>query len=711
MATDNCDPNPVINYTDQTSGNVITRTWTATDACGNGSQCDQIITIAPNNPPIADCPSDIDTLLCALDTVCLAGFSCSDPDDNLVSCEVTGGVLDGDVVCFEPVEGRNNIILTATDDCGLVAVCTTKVDVAVNSPPTVECPDNLVYEVLGFPAEICIPGFGCDDPDGNLVSCDVQGGTLLGDTVCFTVYNEGSYTITITAVDECGVSKASATCQTAVSVRKVLPVCPIIKIEKTHDTYQGHYEEVSITIDDGSYEIGGFDFLIAYDASALTFIEANKGQMLEDCEWEYFTYRFGAFGNCGDACPSGMLRIVAMAETNDGSNHPLCFGPPDTGEYELAKMKFMVSNNYNLEGQYVPIYFFWGDCGDNILSSPTGDTAFIDSKIYDPFGTLIWDEGDDALFPESNRIPFVGAPDDCLNFIPGKPSAIRCAEFVNGGIDIIPIEEIDDRGDINLNGVPYEIADAVTFVGFFIYGPAAFTVNFEGQKAATDVNGDGIPLTVADLAYLIRVIIGDSPPMPPKFNPDIYYEVDFALENEFLFVSRTDQKIGVIHMVIEGNAQPSLAEAASHMQLRYDFDGVATRLLVYDLDGGYLGEGPVLDLHSKFAVRSIEAGSYDGYQMKANTINPLPEDFKLMQSYPNPFNATVTIKFALPYATEWTLTVYNVLGREVEKWTGHNSKGGIEEITWDAGQFSSGIYFYRLKSGEFVDTRRMILLK
>jgi hypothetical protein len=433
--------------------------------------------------------------------------------------------------------------------------------------------------------------------------------------------------------------------------------------------------------------------------------------MLEDCDWEYFTYRFGAFGNCGDACPSGMLRIVAMAETDDGPNHPLCFGPPDTGQHELAKVRFLVSGNYSLAGQYVPIYFFWGDCGDNILSSPTGDTAFIDSKIYDPFGTLIWDEEDDVLFPESNRIPFVGAPDDCLNFIPGKPSAIRCAEFVNGGIDIIPIEEIDDRGDINLNGVPYEIADAVTFVGFFIYGPSAFTINFEGQKAATDVNGDGIPLTVADLAYLIRVIVGDSPPTPPKFNPDIHYEVDFAMENELLSVSRTDQKIGVIYMIIEGNVQPGLAEAASHMQIRYDFDGIATKLLIYDLDGGYLGEGPVLDLHGEFAVRSIEAGSFDGYQMRTNTINPLPQDFRLMQSYPNPFNATVTIRFALPYATEWTLTVYNVLGQEVEKWTGHNSRGGIEEIKWDAGQFSSGIYFYQLKSGEFVDTRRMILLK
>ena len=77
---------------------------------------------------------------------------------------------------------------------------------------------------------------------------------------------------------------------------------PIITIEKTHNTLQGMYEYVSITIENSDLEMGGFDFLIAYDASALTFMEATPGQLLEDCDWEYFTYRYGAFGNCGDAC-------------------------------------------------------------------------------------------------------------------------------------------------------------------------------------------------------------------------------------------------------------------------------------------------------------------------------------------------------------------------------------------------------------------------
>jgi len=104
-----------------------------------------------------------------------------------------------------------------------------------------------------------------------------------------------------------------------------MPSCgPMIKIEKIHNSLQGHYEFVSITTENGTLPMGGFDFLIAYDASALTFMEATPGQLLEDCGWEYFTYRFGSQGNCGGPCPSGLLRIVAIAEVNNGANHPSC---------------------------------------------------------------------------------------------------------------------------------------------------------------------------------------------------------------------------------------------------------------------------------------------------------------------------------------------------------------------------------------------------
>jgi hypothetical protein len=202
-----------------------------------------------------------------------------------------------------------------------------------------------------------------------------------------------------------------------------------------------------------------------------------------------------------------MLRVVAIADMNNGTAHPACFGPPEfvSNQYELAEMKFLVTNDRTFACQFAPIKFFWDDCGDNSISSVDGEVLYIDRAVCDFEDNIIWDEFDDVQFPEDARIPFVGAPDHCLNPNPEKPSAVRFIDFISGGIDIICAESLDTRGDVNLNGLSNEIGDAVVFTNYFIVGLAAFTVNVEGQIAATEVNCDGIPLSVADLVYLIRL--------------------------------------------------------------------------------------------------------------------------------------------------------------------------------------------------------------
>ncbi len=88
----------------------------------------------------------------------------------------------------------------------------------------------------------------------------------------------------------------------------------------------------------------------------------------------------------------------------------------------------------------------------------------------------------------------------------------------------------------------------------------------------------------------------------------------------------------------------------------------------------------------------------------------LPEEFALSQNYPNPFNPSTSIELALPRASEWNVSIYNVLGQRVEEFTGFN-EAGIVSINWDASKQSSGIYFYKAVAGDFADSRKMILLK
>ena len=89
----------------------------------------------------------------------------------------------------------------------------------------------------------------------------------------------------------------------------------------------------------------------------------------------------------------------------------------------------------------------------------------------------------------------------------------------------------------------------------------------------------------------------------------------------------------------------------------------------------------------------------------------LPQSPVLRGSYPNPFNATTIISFSLPEPQQVTLTVYNLLGREVRTLMDEYGQAGINHITFDASDLASGLYFYRLQAGESVESRRMVLLK
>jgi hypothetical protein len=278
--------------------------------------------------------------------------------------------------------------------------------------------------------------------------------------------------------------------------------------------------DITITHHDVPLWIGGADLLIGWDPLALTPLTITSGQFLDDCGWEYFTYRFGVAGNCEGGCPDGLLRIVTIADLDNGPTvHPSCFSAPTPDPQELARIRFQISPDRNLIGQCVPIRFYWADCGDNTVSNVTGNITYLDKAIYDAEGNLIWDEEDDDLFPEDARPPGLGAPDECLEGAgPEKPPPERkiCFQFGRVCIDEPP----DDRGDINLNGIANEVGDAVLFSNFFIHGNSVWDpVYQEAQILATDVNDDGIVLTVADLVYLIRIITGDEQAFPPGGHP------------------------------------------------------------------------------------------------------------------------------------------------------------------------------------------------
>jgi hypothetical protein len=105
---------------------------------------------------------------------------------------------------------------------------------------------------------------------------------------------------------------------------------------------------------------------------------------------------------------------------------------------------------------------------------------------------------------------------------------------------------------------------------------------------------------------------------------------------------------------------------------------------------------------------------YDGsfeYSDEVLVANPAPIDFALEQNYPNPFNPSTRLKYSIPQTSDVVIKIFDILGNEIETLVNEEKQIGTYEITWIAEELPSGVYFYRLHAGDFIQTKKMILMK
>ncbi|MGB5529782.1 MAG: T9SS type A sorting domain-containing protein [Ignavibacteriaceae bacterium] len=120
---------------------------------------------------------------------------------------------------------------------------------------------------------------------------------------------------------------------------------------------------------------------------------------------------------------------------------------------------------------------------------------------------------------------------------------------------------------------------------------------------------------------------------------------------------------------------------------------------------------------SCFAVYSL-LGPYDVWAafgcsgpVSVEDVSVVPDNYSISQNYPNPFNPSTTIKYSIPQASFVKIKVYNTLGQVIAELVNQEIQIGNHEVSFDARNLTSGIYFYRIEAGNFVETRKMILIK
>lgn len=92
-------------------------------------------------------------------------------------------------------------------------------------------------------------------------------------------------------------------------------------------------------------------------------------------------------------------------------------------------------------------------------------------------------------------------------------------------------------------------------------------------------------------------------------------------------------------------------------------------------------------------------------------LTELVNDFNLSQNYPNPFNPSTKINFSIPNSSVVVLKIYDGMGKEVETLVNEKLNSGVYNVDWNASGFTSGIYYYKIQTADFIQTKKMLLIK
>jgi hypothetical protein len=164
------------------------------------------------------------------------------------------------------------------------------------------------------------------------------------------------------------------------------------------------------------------------------------------------------------------------------------------------------------------------------------------------------------------------------------------------------------------------------------------------------------------------------------------------------------------------NADPLFADTLFHLS-----DGslcIGTGIHSYDFAGGIVCNCPPTDYDGNPRPNPVDEfvdmGAFETEFLKTGVEDKRelnPANFTLEQNYPNPFNPSTNIEFALPKPAFVTFKIYNLLGEEVATLVAEKREVGIHRLNWDARALASGVYVYRLKAGEFMQCKKLILMQ
>lgn len=557
----------------------------------------------------------------------------------------------------------------------------------VNRAPVITAPDSIAIEIgelISFQPTVF-------DPDFETVTWRAielpAGGIFEADGLSPVnfgwlpkIEDSGFSRVTLVATDALGLADTLST-----SLLVTVGAAYVLTIT-TDTVFPGEFLTLSAGLKNRD-PLSAFDIAISFDPSVMAVLSINNSAS-RTSYFESFTFEFAA-PNPGD------LRITGLADVNDGLASP----PLAPGDGEIFELNLKISSLNGLAGFFLPVKFG--------MSNP-----------FDTFTvSLSKSDGSKALAAE--------------------------IELNNGGAKLKDKSDIF-IGDINLNGLSFEIADALRFTKFFI-DPERFQFSAQ-QFANSDVNGDGFTASIADLVALLGIIVsGGVPRRVPggsasavlftqqisrqngRLSTDVYVNSEAELGGALLtfaldsghpgYSNANDNTPGRVLL------SPELADAGILLKSRVTGDTL--RVLMYSESSGAIGGGRRLLFSLEYAETSAallkaELATTQGAVVVTRISDgpraALPVTFRLNQNYPNPFNPSTKITFALERPSRVSLNIYDILGRAVRELVDEDLSAGEHLVAWNGADESgaavaSGVYVYRLSVDGQAVSRKMTLLK
>ena len=281
-------------------------------------------------------------------------------------------------------------------------------------------------------------------------------------------------------------------------------------------------------------------------------------------------------------------------------------------------------------------------------------------------------------------------------------------------------------------GVPPYIPGDMNGSGFVDIGSLIYLVNYMFQGGpppqvmdAADVNGSCTGPNIADLTYLVSYMFNDGPPPQcgclgagPKLNGPAHDGIILTtrFQNGQTVISLNSAvELRGIQLEMQGAGSEADNLISDRWNIAQGLSGDESSVGLFDMDGRHTLKGLhdllIVDGRVEIVSALVSDVNHQEWQPVIDKNTALPGEFALHQNYPNPFNPTTQIGFSLQQACHARLEVFNIVGQRVTTLIDGDLEAGRHEVTWDAGQVSSGVYFYRLTARDYTATRKMMLLK